>query len=187
MLDHWTWTKRVVRPSPRAIRSATSTSKPRTCDGSAGSASTNGAPPSASPPHTSTRAVGCCTASAVRMPSARLTTAHQDAVELNRMVLPSRSARYVFVLLACGCAAAPHLERGRETVRCASRFPPTLSLRSRKIAEARVAIQMHECLGRANARLTTAPLRHDLVMLPPNALTILADMRKQRGLFFLDR
>src|SRR2546422_5913202 len=50
MLDHWTWTKRVVRPSPRAIRSATSTSKPRTCDGSAGSASTKGAPPSASPP-----------------------------------------------------------------------------------------------------------------------------------------
>src|SRR2546422_7730083 len=76
---------------------------------------------------------------------------------------------------------------GAATSRCPSRFPPTLSLRSRKIAEARVAIQMHECLGRANARLTTAPLRHDLVMLPPNALTILADMRKQRGLFFLDR
>src|SRR5438445_765231 len=50
---------------------------------------------------------------------------------------------------------------GPATSRCASRFPPTLSLRSRKIAEARVAIQMHECLGRANARLTTAPLRHD--------------------------
>src|SRR6266566_5316904 len=61
MLDHWTWTKRVVRPSPRAIRSATSTSKPRTCDGSAGSASTKGAPPSASPPHRSV-ACGCCAA-----------------------------------------------------------------------------------------------------------------------------
>jgi len=69
------------------------------------------------------------------MPSARLTTAHQDAVELNRMVLPSRSARYVFVLLACGCAAAPHLERGRETVRCDfvvyNRTPHALEIRLR--------------------------------------------------------
>src|SRR2546426_8128804 len=76
---------------------------------------------------------------------------------------------------------------GPATSRCASRFPPTPSLGSRKIAEARVAIQMHECLGRANAGLTSAPLRHDLVVVPPNALAILAHVRKQRGLFLLDR
>src|SRR5260370_30772342 len=135
MLDHWTWTKRVERPSPRAIRSATSTSKPRTGDGSAGSASTKGAPPSASPPHTSTRAVGRCTASAVRMHSARLTNAHQDGVELKRMVLPSRSARYALVLSACGCAAAPHQGREREAVRCEfivyNRTPHALQIRIR--------------------------------------------------------
>ena len=38
------------RPRPRAIIVAISTSKPRTRVGSAASASTNGAPPSASPP-----------------------------------------------------------------------------------------------------------------------------------------
>src|ERR1044071_5995888 len=38
-----------LRPSPRAISSATSTSKPTTSSGCAGSASTNGAPPSGSP------------------------------------------------------------------------------------------------------------------------------------------
>src|SRR5918912_1458757 len=43
------------RPRPLAICSATSTSKPRSMDGSRGSASTNGAPPSASPPQRSTR------------------------------------------------------------------------------------------------------------------------------------
>src|SRR6266540_2053834 len=48
--------KRAARPSPRAIVSATSTSNPRTREASAGSASTNGAPPSASPPH---RSVAC--------------------------------------------------------------------------------------------------------------------------------
>src|SRR3989454_10815202 len=58
MFDHCTCTNLapiVPPPSPRAMRSATSTSKPRTRAGFAGSASTNGAPPSASPPHTSTR------------------------------------------------------------------------------------------------------------------------------------
>src|SRR3954464_2334647 len=44
-------------PSPFAICSATSTSNPRSFDGSLGSASTNGAPPSASPPQ---RKTGCC-------------------------------------------------------------------------------------------------------------------------------
>src|SRR5213592_861196 len=72
MLDHWTWRNRAVRrPSPRAMRSATSTSKPRTWDGLAGSASTNGAPPSASPPHTSSCAFLPCAASVVAMHSAR--------------------------------------------------------------------------------------------------------------------
>ena len=50
---HATCTNCGRRPSPRAIMSAISTSKPRTRDGSAASASTNGAPPSASPPQRS--------------------------------------------------------------------------------------------------------------------------------------
>src|SRR6266542_3318733 len=72
MLDHWTWRNRALRrPSPWAMRPATSTSKPRTCDGLAGSASTNGAPPSASPPHTSSCAFLPCAASVVATHSAR--------------------------------------------------------------------------------------------------------------------
>src|SRR5437773_8200246 len=56
-----TWMNSGRRPSPLAISPATSTSKPRRMDGSRGSASTNGAPPSASPPQRSTRssAVAC--------------------------------------------------------------------------------------------------------------------------------
>ena len=41
--------KPALRPRPRAMRSAISTSKPTTLSGWAGSASTNGAPPSGSP------------------------------------------------------------------------------------------------------------------------------------------
>src|SRR5436305_4637209 len=52
-----TWTNSGRLPRPFAICSATSTSKPRSFDGSFGSASTNGAPPSASPPQ---RKTGCC-------------------------------------------------------------------------------------------------------------------------------
>src|SRR5207248_8765865 len=85
ILDHWIWTKRLVRSSPRAIRPATSTSKPRTCDGSAGSASTNGAPPSASPPQRSTCDVGRCTERVLKRHSARLTNAHKHGVELKPM------------------------------------------------------------------------------------------------------
>src|SRR5712691_1668253 len=44
--------KRGRRPRPRARTSAISTSNPRTVDGSFGSASTYGAPPSAPPPQT---------------------------------------------------------------------------------------------------------------------------------------
>jgi hypothetical protein len=69
------------------------------------------------------------------MRSVRLTTAHQDGVELKRMVLPSRSARYGLVLLACGCATAPHRGRERETVRCDfvvyNRTPHALEIRMR--------------------------------------------------------
>src|ERR1051325_8342449 len=54
------------RPRPLAISPAASTSKPRRIDGSRGSASTNGAPPSASPPQRSTRssALACSASSA---------------------------------------------------------------------------------------------------------------------------
>ncbi len=69
------------------------------------------------------------------MHSARLTNAHQDGVELKRMVLPSRSARYALVLSACGCAAAPHQGREREAVRCEfivyNRTPHALEIRMR--------------------------------------------------------
>jgi hypothetical protein len=69
------------------------------------------------------------------MHSARLTNAHQHGVELKRMVLPSRSARYALVLLACGCAAAPHQAREGETVRCDfivyNRTPHALEIRMR--------------------------------------------------------
>jgi hypothetical protein len=47
--ENWTKTKLGVRPSPRAMSSAISTSKPTSLDGSRGSASTKGAPPSGSP------------------------------------------------------------------------------------------------------------------------------------------
>ena len=53
-----TCTKRGVRESPLASSDAMSTSKPRTFDGSAGSASTIGAPPSASPPQRSSAGGG---------------------------------------------------------------------------------------------------------------------------------
>src|SRR5437867_102117 len=53
MLVKPTWTKRGVRPRLDASNCATSTSKPTTCEGSFGSASTYGAPPSASPPQRS--------------------------------------------------------------------------------------------------------------------------------------
>src|SRR5262245_30254112 len=46
-----------LRPKPRAIRSAISTSKPTTLSGCAGSASTNGAPPSGSPTQRNSRSV----------------------------------------------------------------------------------------------------------------------------------
>src|SRR5919197_712107 len=49
-----------VRPRPRAIRFAISTSKPTSRSGCRGSASTNGAPPSGSPAQRSTR--GCAAA-----------------------------------------------------------------------------------------------------------------------------
>src|SRR5262245_23726324 len=46
-----------LRPRPRAIRLAISTSKPTTLSGCAGSASTNGAPPSGSPAQRNSRSV----------------------------------------------------------------------------------------------------------------------------------
>ena len=51
------------------------------------------------------------------------------------MVLPSRSARYALVLLACGCAAARHQGREREGVQCEfvvyNRTPHALEIRMR--------------------------------------------------------
>src|SRR5467141_1508128 len=41
---------------------------------------------------------------------------------------------------------------------------------------------MHERFGRENSSLPTAPIRDDFMMLPPDSLAILADVREQRGL-----
>src|SRR5712671_976662 len=126
MLDHCTWTKRAVRrPSPRAMRSATSTSKPRTRDGLAGSASTNGAPPSASPPHTSACGAGAWAARLRR----RLKTGQVAAI------------------------STVHVDKG---------------------------------FGSTNPNFTSAPLRHHLVMLAPDALAVLADVREQRALLLIE-
>src|SRR5204862_2081808 len=63
MLVNPTWMKRGVRPRADASSCATSTSNPTAREGSIGSASTYGAPPSASPPHRSS-AAGCARAAA---------------------------------------------------------------------------------------------------------------------------
>src|SRR6185312_13367082 len=75
---HATCTNPGRRPSPCAIIPAISTSKPRTRDGSAGSASTNGAPPSASPPQRSTGRAACDAAE--RHPAASSATAALAAI-----------------------------------------------------------------------------------------------------------
>src|SRR5712672_650880 len=107
------------------MRSATSTSKPRTRDGFAGSASTNGAPPSASPPHTS----------------------------------------------ACGAGAwVPRLSRRLKTGQVA----------------AISTVHVDKGFGSSNPNFTSAPLRHDFVMLAPDALAVLADVREQRTLFLIE-
>ena len=50
-----------------------------------------------------------------------------------------------------------------------------------------IAVQMNECFSRGHPGLTSAPLRHDLVMLPPDSLAVLADVREQGSLLLLDR
>ena len=49
-----------------------------------------------------------------------------------------------------------------------------------------IAVQMNECFSRGHTGLTSAPLRHDLVMLPPDSLAVLADVREQGRLLLLD-
>src|SRR2546425_1255 len=48
------------------------------------------------------------------------------------------------------------------------------------------AAPMTERLGGEHTDLTAAPLRHDLVVLPPDALAVLADVCEQGGLFLVD-
>src|SRR5437879_12773455 len=45
---------------------------------------------------------------------------------------------------------------------------------------------MHERSGGGHTDLTSPPQRHDLVVLPPDALAVLADVREEGGLFLLD-
>ncbi len=49
-----------------------------------------------------------------------------------------------------------------------------------------VPVQVNERLGGGHTDLASAPPRHDLVVLPPDALAILAHMGEQGGLFLLD-
>ena len=59
-------------------------------------------------------------------------------------------------------------------------------LQPRQCAALRLAIEMDERLGGGHAHLPAPPLRHDLVMLPPDPLAILTDVGEQGGLFLLD-
>src|SRR5438067_12777657 len=82
--------KRGARPRPRAISSATSTSNPTTRSGWAGSASTNGAPPSGSAAQTKSRAVcGAANSGA----AAETASAQQNAYR-SLKVAPGKSVRH---------------------------------------------------------------------------------------------
>ena len=82
---------RGVRARPRARSAAMSTSKPMTRAGSSGSASTNGAPPSASPPHRSSEGACAWSGNAVVTASAHISTKTIDrSLILRRSVLCQR-------------------------------------------------------------------------------------------------
>src|SRR3989442_15397077 len=79
-------------------------------------------------------------------------------------------------------------KRLRMTARVASRtlIAPSCRLQARQVAGVTIAVQMNERFGGEHTDLTPAPLRHDLVVLPPDALAVLADVREQGGLFLFD-
>ena len=49
-----------------------------------------------------------------------------------------------------------------------------------------ITIQVDKCFGGGHSDFAPAPLRHDFVVLPPDALAVLADVREQRGFFLFD-
>src|SRR6266568_3795890 len=108
----------IVEPSV-ATRRPRRSARLWTRAGSAGSASTYGAPPSASPPHTSTRAVRSCARRLVHRQSASLQAWEGTALM--------------------------------------------------------ITIQVDECFSGGHPDFAPAPLRHDLMVLAPNPLSVLAD------------
>src|SRR5438105_139120 len=90
MESNVTNTNRGVRPRPRAMRSAISTSNPTNLSGCEGSASTNGAPPSGSPAHLSSCAIARGGATAM---AKRQTVASRKSQVTSRLFLRSRQSQ----------------------------------------------------------------------------------------------
>ena len=63
---------------------------------------------------------------------------------------------------------------------------PSDRLQARQVAGVIIAVEMNERFGGGHTDLTSAPLRHDLVVLPPDALPVLADVREEGGLLPFD-
>jgi len=63
---------------------------------------------------------------------------------------------------------------------------PSDRLQARQVAGVIIAVETNERFGGGHPDLTSAPLRHDLVVLPPDAPAVLADVREQGGLFPFD-
>src|SRR2546428_9744350 len=59
-------------------------------------------------------------------------------------------------------------------------------LQARQVAGVIIAVQMNERFGGEHTDLASAPMRHDLVVLPPDAVAVLAAVREQGGLFLFD-
>ena len=49
-----------------------------------------------------------------------------------------------------------------------------------------ITIQVDECFSGGHPDFAPAPLRHDLMVLAPNPLSVLADVCEQRGLLCVD-
>ncbi len=80
--------------------------------------------------------------------------------------------------------AGGRLRRGPEDP--AFLIEPSDRLQARQVAGVIIAVEMNERFGGGHPDLTSAPLRHDLVVLPPDALPVLADVREQGGLLPFD-
>ena len=63
---------------------------------------------------------------------------------------------------------------------------PSDRLQARQVAGVIIAVETNERFGGGHPDLTSAPLRHDLVVLPPDALPVLADVREEGGLLPFD-